>query len=174
MKKNKALFLDRDGVICKALPRGEYLISLEQFEFMDGIKDFIDFTKQNGYKIFVITNQGQIAKKLITISELDAIHKKMQEFLDNKINAIYYCPHQDGDGCGCRKPNPGLPLEAIKEFNINPSLSFFIGDSDKDINTGVAIGSRTIFIKNDFNTHELDKCSPDFVVNSLEEIKCII
>lgn len=175
--KNKAVFLDRDGIINKALPRGEYLTELEQFELQDGIAGLIRHFKGLGYLIITITNQAQIAKGMLPLEKLKKIHDHMLEQLtaaNAKIDKIYYCPHQNSDNCECRKPNIGLLLKAIDEFSIDPSSSFFIGDSDKDINAGFTIGCKTIFLRNEHNKEELPKCQPDFVVKGLDEILLII
>jgi histidinol-phosphate phosphatase family protein len=169
--KNKALFLDRDGVICEALPRGEYLVSWDQFKLLEGIKEFLAGAKKKGYKIFVITNQGQIAKGLMKIETLHEVHRKMRELLPGMIDEVYYCPHKNGDGCECRKPKPALMLRAIRDFDVDPAQSFFIGDSDKDVKAGEAIGAKTIFLKNKHNVGELKECSPDFVCDTLAEME---
>lgn len=176
-KKNKAVFLDRDGVINKALPRGEYLTKLEQFELQDGIAELICHLRRLGYLIIVITNQPQIGKGILLPEKLEKIHEYMLEQLaafNAKIDKIYYCPHQNSDNCECRKPNIGLLLKAINEFNIDSLVSFFIGDSDKDVNVGSAIGCKTIFIRNDYNNQELIRCRPDFIISALNEVSLII
>ncbi|MGC9611142.1 MAG: HAD family hydrolase [Minisyncoccia bacterium] len=172
--KNKALFLDRDGIICEALPRGEYLVDWSEFKLLPGIEDFLAAAKRKEYRLFVITNQGQIAKGLMKVETLNEVHKNMRELLLGMIDEVYYCPHKSGDGCECRKPKPALMFRAIQDFNVDPTRSFFIGDSDKDVNAGEAIGARTIFLKNEHNAEELKKCSPDFVCNTLAEMKEII
>ncbi len=171
---HKALFLDRDGIICEALPRGEYLVRWDEFKVMSGILELLESAKKRGYKLFVITNQAQIAKGLMRLETLHEIHRKMRELLRGTLDEVYYCPHKEGDGCECRKPKPGLMLRAIKEFDIDPAQSFFIGDSDKDMKAGEAIGAKTVFLKNKYNIEELKKCTPDFVCATLAEIEEII
>ncbi len=167
--KRPAVFLDRDGVICKALPRGEYLIDWSQFEPLEGIHEFLDEAQKKGYLIFVVTNQGAIAKGLLAEEKLIDIHEKMAGIFKTKFNAIYYCPHHDVHGCECRKPKSGMLRSAEQEFNVDPARSFMIGDSDKDIGAGREFGAKTVFLKNEFNTHELAKCEPDFIVDTLLE-----
>lgn len=168
--REKALFLDRDGVICKALPRGEYLVRWDEFELIDGIIELLEAAKKKGYKLLVIANQAQIAKGLMEIETLHEVHKKMRNLLRGLLDEIYFCPHKEGDGCECRKPKPGLAHRAIEEFDIDPAQSFFIGDSDKDIQAGKAIGAKTVFVRNEYNAEELKKCDPDFVCNAVAEI----
>lgn len=176
-KKNKAIFWDRDGVINEALPRGQYLVKKEQFILEKDISKIIDFSKRAGFLAIIATNQPQISKGLLTLDGLKDIHDLMSRQLKiggAAIDKIYFCPHQNSDDCDCRKPKTDLFLKAIIEFNIDPSASFVVGDSDKDIIAGLTIGCRTIFIKNNFNSDELKKCQPDFIVNDLNEIKKII
>lgn len=164
-----ALFLDRDGVICEALPRGEYVTSLEEFSLMPGISELLEAAKAAGFLTIVVTNQPQIAKGLISESELENIHESMLEQLPGLIDKVYFCPHVGADLCDCRKPLPGMLDRAADEMNIEMRGSYIIGDSDKDIGAGQAAGCKTIFIRNDYNSDELARCSPDFVVEELNE-----
>jgi histidinol-phosphate phosphatase family protein len=129
----KALFLDRDGVICRALPRKHYLVSTDQFELMPEIVTLIRHAKTRGYRTVVVTNQPQIAYGLITPAMLDRIHLHMQELLGHSLDAIYACPHQDSDGCACRKPKPGLITRATHDLRLDPSQSVLVGDRPCDI-----------------------------------------
>ncbi len=172
--KNKALFLDRDGIICEALPRGEYLVCWDEFKLMDGVTELFQAAKEKGYKLLVITNQAQIAKGLMKIETLYEVHEKMRELLHGLIDEIYFCPHKEGDGCECRKPKLGLVCRAIEEFDIDPAQSFFVGDSDKDARTGKAMGAKTVFVKNRYNAEELKRCDPDFVCDTLAEMRKLL
>lgn len=170
----RAVFFDRDGVVCEAMPRGEYLVSWDQFKLTEGITELVDFIRGKGYLAIVITNQGQIAKGLLSEGNLVDIHRRMMELLPGRFDKIYYCPHHDADNCDCRKPKPGMLLKAAKELNVDLSQSYVIGDSDKDVNAGKAAGCKTIFLKNSYNAGELARCSPDFIVTDLKEIKALI
>ena len=172
-RKNKALFLDRDGVVCKILDpakNGGYLTHWEEFELVPGIKELIKSARAKGYKIFIVSNQPQIAKNLISEEGLAEIHSKMQVLLDNEIDRIYYCPHVNEDGCDCRKPKPGMLFEAAKDFNVDLASSIMVGDADKDILAGQSAGCKTVFVKNEFKKQYLANCSPDFSVEDLKEI----
>lgn len=173
-KKNKALFLDRDGVICKILDpndgKGGYLIKAEEFELLPGIQKLIDNAREKGYVIIAVSNQPQIARGFLEEDGLAKIHLKMQSLLGNKIDKVYYCPHKNEDNCDCRKPKPGMFFKSQEDFDIDLADSIMVGDSDKDILAGRAAGCRTIFIKNEFKTQYLANCSPDYIVGSLEEI----
>lgn len=174
MKTKKALFLDRDGVICEALPRSQYLTRWEEFKLMPGIGELIDDAKIKGYLAIVITNQPQISRGMVSEKEIISINGRMNELLDGKLDAVYHCPHRNEDNCDCRKPKPGMLLNAGKDFEIDFSESFFLGDADKDIKAGQAAGCRTIFLNNEHNKEELKNCAPDFVIDSLEEVSKII
>ena len=174
MPKNKALFLDRDGVICKILNPNDgkhgYLIKPEEFELLPGIQELIDSAKEKGYIIVTVSNQPQVAKGLLTEEELFKIHAKMQSLLGNKIDKICYCPHRDEDNCDCRKPKAGMLNRAAEELNIDCTKSVMVGDGDKDIIAGQTVGCKTIFIKNKFKGQYLANCSPDHIVTHLSEV----
>lgn len=168
MAENKALFLDRDGVICEAL--GGYLTDPNQFRLMLGIKNLIRNAKEKGYIVIVVTNQPQVAKGFLNEDALFQIHAAMEKALDNQIDKIYFCPHIDENNCVCRKPKPGMLLKAEEEFSLNLKNSIMVGDSDRDVWAGQAAGCKTVFIKNQFKGDTLKNCSPDIVVNNLSEL----
>lgn len=175
MAKNRALFLDRDGVICRATPRGEYLLRIEQFELLPGIRELIQVAKTKGYLVIVVTNQACVAQGLLKREKLDQIHEHMQEELgDAKVDAIYVCTHGKEDNCLCRKPRPGMLLQAADDHNLDLADSIIIGDSDKDIDAGFSAGCKTIFLKNEQNERELEIIKPDAVIVSLREVKAML
>ena len=148
--KNKCLFLDRDGVINKEI---NYLYKIEDFIFVDGIFDLCSKYQKEHFKIIIITNQAGIARGYYTESDL----KKLNQWLINQfkkkgiiISDIYYCPHHpDFSGnCKCRKPNPGLILNAAERHNIDLKNSVMIGDKKTDILAGKKAGIvKNILIK---------------------------
>ncbi|MDO8557224.1 MAG: HAD family hydrolase [Candidatus Jorgensenbacteria bacterium] len=174
ISKNKALFLDRDGVVCEALNPNDgkngYLIKPEECELLPGIKELVTSAKEKGYVVVVVSNQPQIAKGLLKEGELARVHLKIQNLLDNKIDKIYHCPHKDEDNCDCRKPKAGMLKRAAEELNIDCTKSVMVGDGDKDIFAGQAVGCKTIFIKNKFKEQYLANCSPDYTVTRLSEV----
>lgn len=149
--KQKAVFLDRDGTINKYVG---FLRNIDDFELIDGVTEAIKKINQSGYLAIVVTNQPVIARGEVTWEELNEIHKKMATLLGKDgayIDAIYICPHHPDKGfegerpeykidCDCRKPKPGLLLQAVKDFNIDLSQSIMIGDSDRDVEAGKAAG----------------------------------
>lgn len=166
----EALFLDRDGVINVAPPRGEYILRPGQFELMEGISELMQTAHDKDYFIAVVTNQPQIARGMITASELGAIHRKMDTLLSGLIDVVYVCPHSNEDACSCRKPKPGMLTRGAQEHGIDLKRSLIVGDSDKDILAGQAAGVKTVFIKNDLNASELPKCQPDHIIKRLPDV----
>lgn len=143
--KQKAVFLDRDGTINKYVG---FLRNIEDFVLIEGVSEAIKLINQSGYLAIVVTNQPVIARGEVTWDELHEIHRKMETLLGKDgayIDAIYICPHHPDKGfegerpeykieCDCRKPKPGLLLQAAREFNIDLSQSIMIGDSERDRN----------------------------------------
>ena len=143
---NKAIFLDRDGVINKE--RGEYTWRFSDFEFNSGL--FESLKQLDGFLFIVITNQGGIAKNIYTHSDVKKTNALMiKTFAKNNLNLtdIYYCPHHsDIEKCICRKPNSLMLEKAIARYNIDVKKSYFIGDTQRDIDAGNKVGLNTIKI----------------------------
>ena len=151
--KQKAFFLDRDGVINKHIG---FLRHIDDFELIDGVSDAIKHINQSGYLAIVVTNQPVIARGEVTWDELHEIHRKMETLLGKDgayIDGLYICPHHPDKGfdgerpeykfdCDCRKPKPGLLLQAAQDFNIDLSQSYMIGDNSTDIEAGQNAGCK--------------------------------
>lgn len=149
--KQKAIFLDRDGTINKMVG---FVTKPEQFELIEGVAEAIKAINKSGYLAIVVTNQPVIARGDCTFEELQTIHNKMETELGKAgafVDAIYVCPHHTDKGfegerpeykcnCDCRKPKPGLLLQAAKDFNIDLSESYMIGDSHRDVEAGENAG----------------------------------
>lgn len=158
--KQKAIFLDRDGTINKYVG---FLRNIEQFELLSGVSEAIRKINQSGYLAVVVTNQPVIARGEVTYTELQEIHNKMETILGKDgayLDGIYFCPHHPDKGfkgevkelkinCNCRKPNPGLLLQAASDFNINLEQSWMIGDGKDDIQAGKNAGCKTALIGDD-------------------------
>lgn len=152
--KQKAIFLDRDGTINKYVG---FLREVEQFELLPNTSEAIKKINDSGYLAIVVTNQPVIARGEVTFEQLDQIHNKMETLLGKDgtyLDGIYFCPHHPHKGfegeipelkveCECRKPKPGMLLQAAKDFNIDLSKSWMIGDSDNDILAGENAGCST-------------------------------
>ncbi len=128
------VFLDRDGVINRDSP--DYIKSWSEFEFLPGSLEALKKLTVNGFAVIVITNQSVIHRKMISQKALEHIHDKMKKTVrlnGGEITDIFFCPHIPEDGCDCRKPKPGLILEAGKKHRIDLRVSIMVGDSAKDI-----------------------------------------
>lgn len=146
--ENKAIFLDRDGVINRRVDR--YIKTPEEFELLPNVAKSLKLLSENNFKLIIITNQSMVGSGLSTKENLDSIHKKMQDDFKNygfQIDKIYCCTHKPDDNCECRKPSPKLFHEAINEFNIDIKNSWLIGDEETDIVAGKQIGCKTIKIQ---------------------------
>lgn len=136
----KALFLDRDGVINKDLG---YVGTVERFIFNDSIVDLLRYFSDQGYLIFVVTNQSGIARGYYTEQQMLLLHKHMTyKFLQQGIiiTDIKYCPHLPSCNCGCRKPAPGMIKELIDKYNLCANKSIMVGDKRSDIEAGLNAG----------------------------------
>ena len=155
--KQKAIFLDRDGTINKYVG---YLRTPEQFELLEGVGEAIRKINLSGYLAIVVTNQPVIARGEVTVDGLQEIHNKMETMLGKEgayLDGVYYCPHHPDKGfageveelkivCECRKPKAGLLLKVAKDFNIDLSQSWMIGDSENDVLAGRNAGCKTALI----------------------------
>ena len=158
--KQKAVFLDRDGTINKYVG---FLRNIDEFELIDGVADAIKKINASGYLTIVVTNQPVIARGEVSFEELGVIHNKMETLLGIEgayLDAIYFCPHHPHKGyegerpelkfdCDCRKPKPGMLLNAAQDFNIDLSQSWMIGDGENDVKAGQNAGCRTALIGNE-------------------------
>lgn len=153
-QKQKAIFLDRDGTINKYVG---FLTDIDDFELIDGVAEAVRRINESGYLAIVVTNQPVIARGEVTWDGLKAIHDKMETLLGLEgayVDGIYFCPHHPHSGyagevpelkvsCNCRKPKPGMLIQAAKDFNIDLSRSWMVGDGENDIKAGVAAGCKT-------------------------------
>ena len=166
----KALFLDRDGVVNV---EKDYLYKNEDFEFIDGIFELIRHYQNLGYLIFIVTNQSGIAREYYT--EVD-FHKltdwMISEFLKEnvKIQKVYFCPHHPelSGKCSCRKPEPGMLLQAASEYQIDLKNSIMIGDKERDVEAGLSAGLKTTYLFDESNTIEKSKATK--IVSKLEDV----
>lgn len=170
---NSAVYLDRDGVINsvelkdgRPHPPG----SLKSFSFLPGVGDAVAALSNGGYKIIVVTNQPDVATGRQEQSVVDEMHQKIRASMP--VDDIKVCFHIDEDGCECRKPKPGMLLEAASEWSIDLDVSFMVGDRWRDVAAGKAAGCRTILIQSNYSERQAD--NPDSVVGSLLEASNLI
>lgn len=175
-RKQKAVFLDRDGTINRHVG---FLSDIDSFELLDGVPDAIKAFRDLGYLVIVATNQPVIARGEMTLEELGMMHRKMETLLGNEgtyIDDLLYCPHHPQKGfdgevpeykveCGCRKPGPGMLLEAAGKYNIDLGYSWMAGDSGTDIEAGKNAGCRTCLLTEDGGKD----CGQDCTAGSLAE-----
>lgn len=168
---NKAVFLDRDGVINRKAPEGKYITQWDDFEFLPGAAGAIRSLNRAGFLVIVVTNQRCVAKGLLTESELRSIHERMITELKKEeavIDAVYYCLHEVEAHCLCRKPEPGMILQAAKDHDINLALSWMVGDCLRDVEAGKAAGCKTAWITEPMRLDSQASRS-DLTVRSLNE-----
>ena len=147
MAGSRAVFLDRDGVLTRERP--DYVKTPDELEILPGIEAPLLEIQKRGFRIIIVTNQSVVGRGLATHDEMSRIHAKLRSELARfgcAIDAIYYCPHLPGDGCTCRKPEPGLILKAASEMDIDTSSSWMIGDKEIDVEAAKRAGCRGIRI----------------------------
>lgn len=156
-KKQKAIFLDRDGTINEYVG---FLRNIEDMKLLDGVGEAVRLLNKSGYLAIVVTNQPVLARGEVSREELEEIHNKMETLLGNEgayIDDLFYCPHHPHKGfegecpelkidCNCRKPKPGMLLDAAQKYNIDLEQSWMIGDSENDILAGQAAGCKVAYI----------------------------
>lgn len=146
---NKALFLDRDGVINRE--RGEYTWRIEDFSLNAGLVEFLKVAQQKGYLLIVISNQGGVQRGKYSLKDVEIVHQYLRKELKSQgidLTDIYICPHHDKtERCFCRKPQPIMLEKAIARFNIDVNKSIFFGDSLRDIEAGNAVGVKSVQIQ---------------------------
>jgi D-glycero-D-manno-heptose 1,7-bisphosphate phosphatase len=170
---NKAIFLDRDGVINANEP--EYVHKIKDFKFVRGAIPALKKLSKTDYKIIIITNQSGIGRGYYTIKDFKKLNSWMLKKLKKegiRIDKVYFCPHKPEDNCNCRKPKPGLILKALEDFDINLSKSWLIGDDVKDVILGRSMNIKTIKIGKKM-PKEL-KLEPNYYAKNLLEAVNII
>jgi D-glycero-D-manno-heptose 1,7-bisphosphate phosphatase len=155
---NKAVFLDRDGIINVEI--GDYIKRFEDFTLTPQLGEGLKILQDMGYLLIIITNQGGLAKNLYTVQDLERMHEflkqEMQKF-NVSFTEIYYCPHHpDYNGkCLCRKPDSQMLEKAMAKFNIDPAQSYFIGDKQRDVDAGEKVGVKGVLVQANRNFEEL-------------------
>ena len=176
LKSKKIIFIDRDGVINKdpgGWTKHNYVTRWEDFRFLPGSKDAVKKLNDAGYEIIIISNQAGVGKGHYSKDELDIVNSKMLQEIKNagsRIKEVYYCIHQPGDNCDCRKPKIGLFKQAEKELGIKASSSYFIGDAKTDIEAGEKMGLKTILVlsgKTSLEDTRSYNVKPDYIFDDL-------
>lgn len=145
-RPKKVVFLDRDGTLNRRPPKADYVKNISEFQWIPGAREAVKRLKDESYDIYIVSNQPGIARGKMMREDLGSIQKQMEEDLaklEAKIDGWYYCPHGWDEGCGCRKPKPGLFFMAQKEHSLDLSQCILIGDDERDIEAGKAAGLKT-------------------------------
>lgn len=142
---NRAVFLDRDGVLNQSPELGKYVLSPEELDIIPSSIRAVKIIKELGFLTVVITNQSCVGRGLLTHKQLEGIHNKLKQEMD--LDHIRYCPHTPFVGCLCRKPNPDMVIEAAEYFKIDIEQSYFVGDELKDLMTAINAGCIPIKVK---------------------------
>lgn len=161
----RAIFLDRDGTLMEEV---HYCGDPAQVRLYPDVPEALRSLKQAGFRLFIVTNQSGIARGIITEAQYHAVQAELLRQLgDGLIDRSYFCADAPGEVSLRRKPMPGMVLEAAKEFGIDLSCSFFVGDKRSDVECGRRAGTRTIQVLTGYG--EAQKCAADFTVRDLAE-----
>jgi D-glycero-D-manno-heptose 1,7-bisphosphate phosphatase len=168
MKKNVAVFLDRDGTINEEVG---YLDSLDKLKIIPSAYEAIKLINESGMKVVVISNQAGVARGFFTEEFVTILNTTIQSDLNKKgakIDKFYYCPHHPTEGkgiylqdCNCRKPAPGMLLQATQELNLDLAHSYFVGDRFIDMETAKNVGAKGILVKTGYGEDLLQNDGPD-------------
>jgi len=169
----RAVFLDRDGVLNRAVVRGGKPYppaNLDELEILPGVTDGIKLLKAAGFVLIVVSNQPDVARGTTHRESVEAINTYLEECLP--IDRFIMCYHDSGDNCDCRKPRPGMLLTGGRELGVDLGASFMVGDRWRDVEAGASAGCKTFFI--DYGYDEKQPLAFDFRVSSLQEAAAII
>ena len=160
----RAVFLDRDGTINV---EKEYLHRPEEFEFIPGVPEAIRLLRTAGFRVIVVTNQSGVARGYYGEQAVEALHRHLDGELalhDAGVDAYYFCPHHPVEGvgeyrtaCDCRKPLPGMLVQAARDFGLDLGRSFIVGDKLADVEAGLAAGCRSILVRTGYGEREAGK-----------------
>jgi D-glycero-D-manno-heptose 1,7-bisphosphate phosphatase len=143
----RAVFLDRDGVICQNRP--DHVKSWDEFQFLPGAKNSLAALSRLGLAVVVVTNQSVIGRGQVPASVVDDIHRRMMAEVaayGGRIDRVVCCPHHPDEKCNCRKPKPGMLLQVADEMGIDLCRSYMIGDAASDLMAGQCVGCQTFMV----------------------------
>lgn len=174
--RRRFALLDRDGTINVEV---DHLDEPDRLALIPGSAAAIRRLRALGLGIAIVTNQAQVGRGLLGADQLARIHERLRSMLaeqDATVDAVLYCPHPPEDGCDCRKPLPGMALEAVDRFGFDPAEAFVVGDHAGDMGMGRAIGATTILVLTGHGEHERTRAEgmADHVVPDLAAAVAII
>lgn len=155
----RAVFIDRDGVICRN--RKDHVKSWEEFVFLPGARDALVRLNRSDFLVIVITNQAIINRGIVSVEVVEDIHRRMVQEVEaagGRIDRVLYCPHRPDENCGCRKPQPGLLVRAAQEMGIDLSSSWLIGDAWSDMVAARRAGCQRCMVLTGRGRRELIRC----------------
>jgi D-glycero-D-manno-heptose 1,7-bisphosphate phosphatase len=164
-----AVFLDRDGVVNEAILRDRRPFppgAVDEVVIPAGVREACQLLSDAGLLLVLVTNQPDIARRTTSRQAVDAINGHLTNELG--LDAVYVCPHDDGDACGCRKPAPGLLLDAAADLGVDLTRSVMVGDRWRDIEAGKHAGVTTVWLRRDYR--EPPPNAPDHVVDHLGDV----
>lgn len=169
----RAVFLDRDGVLNRAVDRGGRPYppaNVAEVEILPGVSEALDRLKRAGFTLIVVSNQPDVGRGTATRETVEAINALLGAALP--VDRFIMCYHADGDGCDCRKPRPGMLLDGAREFGVDLSGSYMVGDRWRDVEAGAAAGCKTVFL--DYGYAERQPKSADYRVGSMADAANVI
>jgi D-glycero-D-manno-heptose 1,7-bisphosphate phosphatase len=164
-----AVFLDRDGVLNRTFVRNGTPyppMTLDEVEILPGVADALKRLSEQNLLLIVVTNQPDVARGTQTREMVEKINQRLTQALP-MLTAFYVCDHDNKDGCQCRKPGPGMLLQAAKEHGLDLTNSFMVGDRWSDVAAGATAGCRTFLLDVPYN--QAQRCTPDYVVADLSQ-----
>ena len=158
-QKRRAVFIDRDGVICQN--RSDHVKSWEEFVFLPGALDAMGRLATTGLAVVIITNQAIINRHIVPVGIVEEIHTRMLQAIEEVggcVERVAYCPHRPDESCGCRKPEPGLLLAAAEALGLDLGSSYLIGDAETDMQAGRAVGCQRYLVLTGRGRRQLVRC----------------
>ena len=172
--KRPAVFIDRDGTLIEEV---NFLSRVEDLKIFPFTPKAIGLLKERGFLIIVVTNQSGIGRNIYDETAMHTIHEQIQKDTGDSIDAFYFCPHLPCDGCECRKPGLGMIEAAQRDFEIDMTRSWMIGDKKIDVETGFNAGTRTAMVRTGYGSeHSKDlERSPDIIaINLLNAVELLL
>jgi D-glycero-D-manno-heptose 1,7-bisphosphate phosphatase len=164
-----AIFLDRDGVLIEN--RTDYIRDWSQVKIIPAAIYALSFTPATNYKIVIVTNQSAIGRGLVPLEHAEEINRRLVRLIQQhggQVDSVYMCPHKPDDGCSCRKPKPGLLLQAAKELSVDLQRSWMIGDAWSDVQAGQRAGvGHTILLRTGRGPEQLLQPRPEEITSHL-------
>lgn len=168
MSPRRFALIDRDGTINV---ERDYLSDPDQLELIPGAAEGLRRLRDLGLGLVVVTNQSGIARGYFSMETLVAIHTRLRALLEAEhitLDGLYTCPHGPDDDCNCRKPLPGMALQAARDLNFVPNQAFVIGDKAADVELGQALGATSILVRTGYGRQHEAKCQPQHVAEDLK------